>query len=77
MRAKYTDALLDKMDAAETALNEQDPKIMRTIATEMNRSNKISTSAPVMRGTNVLRQQQPMPIQRESLHQSILPKCQQ
>jgi hypothetical protein len=32
------------MDAAETALNEQDPKIVITIATEMNRSNKISTS---------------------------------
>jgi hypothetical protein len=44
MRAKYTDALLDKMAAAETALNKRDPKIMRTIATEMNRSNKISTS---------------------------------
>jgi hypothetical protein len=44
MRAKFTDALLDKMDAAETALNKRDPKIMRAIATEMNRSNKISTS---------------------------------
>jgi hypothetical protein len=44
MRARFTDALLDKMDAAETALNKRDPKIMRAIATEMNRSNKISTS---------------------------------
>jgi hypothetical protein len=32
MQAKFTDALLDKikMDAAETALNERNPKIMRT-----------------------------------------------
>jgi hypothetical protein len=36
MRAKFTDALLDKMDAVEAALNERDPKTMRTIATEMN-----------------------------------------
>jgi hypothetical protein len=45
MKAKFTDALLNKMDAAVKSLEDADPTIMSTIVSEMYLRNKSSALA--------------------------------